>query len=703
MLFSLANVSPASAAAVTLQQGTATWSQPIGGNYPVDYAVDGIIDGNGWAIAPNQGTDQIAVFETSTDINASRLDFALYHTWGSSHNLGRFRISYTTDDRSLFADGLNSGGNVTANWTVLTGATISSIGGETFTILGDNSILVSGNNPATTVYSVSFAGSFNGITGIRLEALSDASLPSNGPGRGGGNFVLSEITLDATPPTPLDDGGWELVAHMSNSGGMFDGNGELMPGYAYGTFNSNPVASTPDFQRAFPVVADKILFITGDLSIWGIADYGDLRALIDAQGSVPPFSPNLAFEIGVNGVVSNTTGNVISRAGALEDPWISMEGDHFYGVDNQRIVWGENNWNFAPGHVALKNNHGGINVYIMSGNESPTANAGGSYSGNEGSAIAMSGATASDPDIADTLIYAWSVDSALCSFDDAGLLTPNLTCSDNGNFTATLEVSDGTETNGSDAAITVQNVAPTLGTISVDQALVPVNTAINASADFTDPGLLDTHSAAWDWGNGSSAGTVTQGTGSGSVGDSHSYDTPGVYTVKLTVTDNDNDTSNESVYQYVVVYDPSGGFVTGGGWIDSPAGAYTADPYLTGRANFGFVAKYKKGANVPDGNTQFQFKAGDLNFHSSSYQWLVVAGARAQFKGEGTINGAGNYGFMLTAIDGAINGGGGADKFRIKIWDMDNGDAVVYDNLVGGADDADPTTLLGGGSIVIHK
>ena len=61
----------------------------------------------------------------------------------------------------------------------------------------------------------------------------------------------------------------------------------------------------------------------------------------------------------------------------------------------------------------------------------------------------------------------------------------------------------------------------------------------------------------------------------------------------------------------------------------------------------GFVARYKKGANEPDGNTEFQFKAGDLNFHSSSYQWLVVVCVRAQFKGEGTINGAGHYGSML--------------------------------------------------------
>ena len=42
----------------------------------------------------------------------------------------------------------------------------------------------------------------------------------------------------------------------------------------------------------------------------------------------------------------------------------------------------------------------------------------------------------------------------------------------------------------------------------------------------------------------------------------------------------------------------------------------------------------------------------DLNFQSDVYDWLVVAGARAQFKGTGTINGEGNFGFMLTAIDG---------------------------------------------------
>jgi ligand-binding sensor domain-containing protein len=144
------------------------------------------------------------------------------------------------------------------------------------------------------------------------------------------------------------------------------------------------------------------------------------------------------------------------------------------------------------------------------------------------------------------------------------------------------------------------------------------------------------------------------------------------------------------------------GFVTGGGWINSPPGAYPANLGLTGKANFGFDAKYKNGATLPTGNIEFQFQVANLNFHSASYQWLVVAGTKAQYKGTGTINGEGNYAFMLSAIDGQINGGGGIDKFRIKIWDKDTGE-VVYDNQIGAAEDADPTTAIAGGSIVIQK
>jgi len=100
--------------------------------------------------------------------------------------------------------------------------------------------------------------------------------------------------------------------------------------------------------------------------------------------------------------------------------------------------------------------------------------------------------------------------------------------------------------------------------------------------------------------------------------------------------------------------------------------------------------------------TQFQFKVADLNFHSNDYEWLVVAGARAKYKGTGSINGIGDYGFMLTAIDGQIPGGNGVDKFRIKIWDKITDD-IIYDNKLGTDDFGNDATELGGGSIVIHN
>jgi hypothetical protein len=63
-----------------------------------------------------------------------------------------------------------------------------------------------------------------------------------------------------------------------------------------------------------------------------------------------------------------------------------------------------------------------------------------------------------------------------------------------------------------------------------------------------------------------------------------------------------------------------------------------------------------------------------------------------------TINGSGSYSFLLTAIDGQRPGGGGVDRFRLKVRGPGG---VIYDNQVGDGDDAAASTALGGG-IVIH-
>ena len=254
-----------------------------------------------------------------------------------------------------------------------------------------------------------------------------------------------------------------------------------------------------------------------------------------------------------------------------------------------------------------------------------------------------------------------------------------------------------------DNVVQDQNEDPVVGAVIAPVDPIQLGTVVFASASFTDANPQDTHTGEFDWGDSTaSTATITGSNGSGSASGSHIYSQADVYTVTLTITDS-SDGAGSSIFEFVVVYDPNGGFVTGGGWIDSPAGAYVPQPALVGKANFGFVSKYRKGADTPSGKTQFRFKMADLNFHSDVYDWLLVAGAKAIFKGTGSINNAGNYGFMLSAVDGEINGGHGTDKFRIKIWDKSNSDLVVYDNQAESNDDDAPTTVLGGGRIEIHK
>jgi hypothetical protein len=62
------------------------------------------------------------------------------------------------------------------------------------------------------------------------------------------------------------------------------------------------------------------------------------------------------------------------------------------------------------------------------------------------------------------------------------------------------------------------------------------------------------------------------------------------------------------------------------------------------------------------------------------------------------------HSFLLSAVDGHVNGGGGVDKFRIKIWDTASGQ-IIYDNVMGQSDDIDSANpqALGAGSISIKK
>jgi len=88
--------------------------------------------------------------------------------------------------------------NRPAEWQVLEPVEMRSAGGATFMRQNDGSILLGGTRPDKDVYTLKAQTGMAGITGVRLEVLTDASLPGNGPGRAAnGNFVLNDFKVTA--------------------------------------------------------------------------------------------------------------------------------------------------------------------------------------------------------------------------------------------------------------------------------------------------------------------------------------------------------------------------------------------------------------------------------------------------------------------------------------------------------------------------
>ncbi|MER3486487.1 MAG: hypothetical protein C4345_11470 [Chloroflexota bacterium] len=280
----------------------------------------------------------------------------------------------------------------------------------------------------------------------------------------------------------------------------------------------------------------------------------------------------------------------------------------------------------------------------------------------EGSPVTVSFSNQSDPSSGDTTAgfrYAFSCTNGDLSgaTDATSSASGSTSCTfaDNGTYTVKGHIvdKDGGFTEYT-TQVTVNNVPPTITSLSVAvvsrtttsplNGPVPAGTTIQVTVSFTDPGSVDTHTGTiyWDWTTYADSSTSTGGVSTvcsstststscslassadGSTKSfiaSYKYMSASVYTIRVTVQDKDGGMDDEK-YEYVVVYDPSAGFVTGGGWIDSPLRACKlseACQGATGSANFGFVSKYQKGAKVPTGETEFQFKAGNLNFHSTAY------------------------------------------------------------------------------------
>jgi hypothetical protein len=308
-----------------------------------------------------------------------------------------------------------------------------------------------------------------------------------------------------------------------------------------------------------------------------------------------------------------------------------------------------------------------------------------------------------DPELVQ-LQYRWD-------FDDDGIFEVDWSTSQFAEYSwydncighVTVQATDGENIVTAYSDITIVNVPPEIiGLVAPSVAeigqVVPVTVTFH---DGYDRGLFsaDYFTAVFDWGDGSTStfniptdalkGDL-EGTLVINITGTHIYSAMGVYTGNVTITDKDGGSDWQT---FMITINPAivpgEGFVTGGGWIPVGTGCYKPDPSITGTANFGFVCKTKKGQTIPEGSTEFNFQEADMNFHIVSYISISVSGNTAKFTGTGTVNGAGIYGFIVTAVDG-----GKDDSLRMQIWNKATG-TTLFDTLT--------VISLSGGSIVIHK
>jgi hypothetical protein len=218
----------------------------------------------------------------------------------------------------------------------------------------------------------------------------------------------------------------------------------------------------------------------------------------------------------------------------------------------------------APNANAIEYNLYGdpaCQLFTVTPNEFPTADANGPYTGDEGSPITFNASESSDPE-EKPMEYRWDFDGDdTWDTDWSTSPTAEYTWGDDYSGTVKLEVRDEIgKTDISTTNVTINNVAPTATFETLGQPnpqFILPNQKLTFTGNFTDPGWEDTHTATWDFDDATViAGNVTEENdkpnSTGTITGSHSYAAPGTYTVTLTVTDDDGDSDTATTTVTVV-------------------------------------------------------------------------------------------------------------------------------------------------------
>jgi PKD repeat protein len=312
----------------------------------------------------------------------------------------------------------------------------------------------------------------------------------------------------------------------------------------------------------------------------------------------------------------------------------------------------------------------------------------------------------------DTITYQWKVSlvgSTEILKQQSGTSEPSFSFipKDNGTYRVTLKVSD--EDGGSaqiQRTIDVDNALPEVAiTAPAAETAVPVKRPIAFAGTFSDAGVLDTHTATWSFLRAGSnqaeslPATIEESGGHGTARVTKAFAVPGIYTLKLTVTDNDQGQSSaEKVGDSaasVIAIDPSWGPVHAVGKSSVPQNALVEEPNRSAVAKLQFDAEYSREGTVATGVLRFQPGGSTFDFQSRRLDWLMVDQSKAEVKGQGTISGKGDFIFRLSLVHTGKPEALASDRFRLRIWDASTG-RLVYDQQPGANPDAEPSGKLSG-------
>ncbi|HYE05344.1 MAG TPA: PKD domain-containing protein [Planctomycetota bacterium] len=310
--------------------------------------------------------------------------------------------------------------------------------------------------------------------------------------------------------------------------------------------------------------------------------------------------------------------------------------------------------------------------------------------------VAALSAVIGDPDAADTVLRArWDFGDGAIRDEDVpvGEVSASHAYAAPGAYVVALEVVDGGGLCARVArTVTIVGHAPVIASMRAPTAPVLIHDLVAVSVAWSDADAGEAHQVAWSWGDGSVGSASAE---EGVVHGGHRYAAPGVYTVTATIVDASGMAAVAS--GNVVVYDPDGGFATGAGLIASPPGAWRG-AVRDDLALFGFVAHYRAGESRPRGQMRFALLDARIVMRSRVLDWLVVRGDEAWIQGTATINGTGDYGFLMHAVEGGRGDGG----LRMTVWSRADG-RVVYDSAGLGEEDPATTRTLGLGAVVLHQ